>query len=98
KMNPIYGTAGDSTSRLTYVGAFVTWAGAICVTPHIIMRAFTAKSVRSSMVSLNGSMVVFGLVLLALGLVVTPHISSLDAAALENTSSDMWTLLIAETL
>ncbi|WP_313817126.1 sodium:solute symporter family protein [Citricoccus sp.] len=97
-MNPIYGTAGDGMSRLTYAGAFVTWAAAICVTPHIITRAFTAKSVRSSMVSLNGSMVLFGVVLLALGLIVTPHISGLDPADLEGTRSDMWTLLIAEML
>ncbi|NUL48292.1 sodium:solute symporter family protein [Cellulosimicrobium funkei] len=98
EINPTYGTAGDGMARFTYAGAFVTWAAAICVTPHIITRAFTAKTVRSSMVSLNGAMVVFGVVLLALGLVVTPHISGLDPAALEGTRSDMWTLLIAESL
>lgn len=97
-LNPIYGSAGDGMARLTYAGAFVTWAAAICVTPHIISRAFTTRTVRASMVSLNGAMIVFGLVLLALGLVVTPHLGNLDPALLADTRSDMWTLILAESL
>lgn len=96
--NPTFGTAGDGTARLTYVGAFVTWAAAICVTPHIIMRAFTAKSVRSGIISMNASMMIFGLMLLVLGLLVAPYVGELSEASREGAASDMWMLLIVEHL
>jgi len=43
----------------SYVGAFVVWAAAIPVIPHIVMRIYTSKDVKSARLSLNYAMLIY---------------------------------------
>lgn len=56
----------------SYVGALVTWAAAISVTPHVIMRVYSSKNVRSARISLNVAMLIFGAMMLMITFVLTP--------------------------
>ena len=56
----------------SYLGYFVIWATAIPVIPHIVMRVFTARDADSARMSLNLSMLVYSLMILAAVLVVVP--------------------------
>jgi sodium/pantothenate symporter len=55
-----------------YIGFFLIWATAIPVTPHIVMRVFTAKNPRSAQLSLNIAMIFYVLLILAAVLVIVP--------------------------
>jgi len=68
---PALGQAKTS-SLATDLGAFVIWAAAIPVIPHIVMRVFTAKDARGARMSLNVAMVVYTLVILAAVLIIVP--------------------------
>jgi SSS family transporter len=68
---PALGQAKTS-SLATDLGAFVIWAAAIPVIPHIVMRVFTAKDARGAQMSLNVAMVVYTLVILAAVLIIVP--------------------------
>ncbi|WP_209123138.1 sodium:solute symporter [Alkalihalobacillus sp. BA299] len=93
--NPALGVVGATVPVAAYIGAFITWATAVCVTPHLVMRIFTAQNARSAKLSLNISMLIFGLLMLGATLVVVPYVATLEAAALQNYAPDMWLLLIA---
>ncbi|MEB1806502.1 MAG: sodium/solute symporter [Bacillaceae bacterium] len=93
--NPALGVVGATVPVAAYLGAFITWATAVCVTPHLVMRIFTASNVRSAKLSLNISMLIFGILMLGATLVVVPYIPTLDATALQNNAPDMWLLLVA---
>lgn len=56
----------------SYVGGFVTWVAAISVLPHVIMRVYSARSVRSARVSLNVAMLIFGAMMLMISLILAP--------------------------
>ena len=96
EINPTLGTFGESFSVLTYIGAFVTWAAAISVTPHLIMRIFTSDNAESAKLTLNYTTLVYAFVVIAPAYTVVPHVSNLGQSVMENYSSDMWMLLIAE--
>ncbi len=73
-----------------YLGFFVIWATAIPVTPHIVMRVFTAKNPRSAQLSLNISMILYVLMILAavliiapVGKILIPHLQDADHLFLE---------------
>ncbi|MCY4400828.1 MAG: sodium:solute symporter family protein [Gemmatimonadetes bacterium] len=55
-----------------YLGYFVIWATAIPVIPHIVMRVFTAKDADSARMSLNLSMLVYSVMILAAVLAIVP--------------------------
>ncbi len=56
----------------SYLGYFLIWATAIPVIPHIVMRVFTARDADSARMSLNLSMLVYSVMILAAVLVVVP--------------------------
>jgi len=58
---------------MSYLGVFVLWAAAIPVIPHVVMRVFTARDVRSARLSLNLAMVLYSVMILAAVLVVVPR-------------------------
>lgn len=73
-----------------YIGFFIIWATAIPVTPHIIMRVFTAKNPKSAQMSLNIAMVFYVLMILGAVLVIVPiskvlipHLQDADHVFLE---------------
>lgn len=92
---PALGDAGLSMSVWAYVGGFVTWACAISVTPHVIMRVFSAKDVRSAKVSLNTAMLIFVAMMLIGFLVITPAAGGAITSA-ELTDPDAALLLLSE--
>ncbi|MBU8906941.1 sodium:solute symporter family protein [Desertibacillus haloalkaliphilus] len=94
--NPALGAVGVTVPIAAYIGAFVTWAAAVCVTPHLVMRIFTATDVRSAKLSLNISMLIYGLLMLGAALIIVPFIPLLGTSVLESHASDMWMLLIAD--
>ena len=55
-----------------YLGYFIIWATAIPVIPHIVMRVFTAKDADSARLSLNLSMLVYSVMILAAVLAIVP--------------------------
>lgn len=55
-----------------YLGYFIIWATAIPVIPHIVMRVFTAKDAQSARLSLNLSMLVYSVMILAAVLAIVP--------------------------
>jgi len=55
------------------VGAFVVWAAAIPVIPHIVMRVFTAKDARGARLSLNYAMLGYSALILAAVFLIVPH-------------------------
>ena len=55
-----------------YIGAFLIWATAIPVTPHIVMRVFSAKDAKSAQLSLNIAMILYVLMILGSVLVIVP--------------------------
>ena len=95
--NPGLGTVGMTVPVSAYLGAFVTWATAVCVTPHLVMRIFTSTNARSARLSLNISMVIYGVLMLGLTFLAVPYIGTLGESILKNNPSDMWLLFVAET-
>lgn len=69
---PALGTVSEALPIASYVGGFVTWATAISVLPHVIMRVYSARNVRSARKSLNGAMLLYGAMMLISALVLTP--------------------------
>lgn len=96
--NPALGTVGATVPIAGYLGAFITWATAVCITPHLVMRIFTSTDARSAKFSLNIAMILYGSLMLGLAFLCTPFIGTLGESVLENYASDMWMLLIAESM
>ena len=77
-------------SPASYIGAFVVWFLAACITPHLVMRVFTARDARSAKFSLNYSviiyafMIVFGvLAISSAGHIVLPNLKDPDTLFLK---------------
>lgn len=77
-------------SPASYVGAFVVWFLAGCVSPHLVMRVFTTRDVKTAKLSLNYSvliyafMIVFGvLAISSAGHIVLPNLKDPDTLFLE---------------
>ncbi|MBA1336894.1 MAG: hypothetical protein HPY66_3330 [Firmicutes bacterium] len=77
-------------STASYVGAFLVWFVAACITPHLIMRVFTSRTVRSAKYSLNYSiviyafMIVFGVIAISsAGHIVLPDLQDPDTLFLK---------------
>lgn len=96
--NPTLGTVGTTVPIVGYLGAFVTWATAVCITPHLVMRIFTSTDARSAKLSLNISMLIYGILMLGLTFLTAPFIGTFGEAVLQSYASDMWLLLIAESM
>ncbi len=65
------GEAGEQPLS-TNLGAFVIWAAAVPVIPHIVMRVYTARDAHGARLSLNLAMVVYSAVILAAVLAIVP--------------------------
>ena len=68
---PALGAAGER-SLATDLGAFVIWASAIPIIPHIVMRVYTARDARGAQLSLNLAMILYAAVILAAVMVIVP--------------------------
>ncbi|MCA9714932.1 MAG: sodium:solute symporter family protein [Myxococcales bacterium] len=68
---PALGEAGAS-GLSTSLGAFVIWAAAIPVVPHVVMRVYTAKDARGAQLSLNMAMIGYVVMILLAVLVIVP--------------------------
>ncbi len=77
-----------------YLGYFIIWATAIPVIPHIVMRVFTAKDAESARLSLNLSMLVYSVMILAAVLAIVP-IGRIDFPGLQD--ADQLFLRVMET-
>ncbi|SES63777.1 sodium/pantothenate symporter/cation/acetate symporter [Salinibacillus kushneri] len=95
--NQRLGNVGATVPVAGYLGAFVTWATAVSITPHLVMRIFTSTNSKSAKLSLNISMLIYGILMLGLVFLLVPFIGTLGESLLQNNPSDMWLLLIAET-
>lgn len=95
--NPNMGTI-DPQTIFASIGAFVTWAAAASVTPHLIMRVFTAKNEKSAKLSMNLAMLLYAVLIVIPAFIVVPYVNTLGAEVLENYASDMWLLLVVEQL
>lgn len=68
---PALGAAGDR-SLVTDLGAFVIWAAAIPIIPHVVMRVFTARDENAARFSLNLAMVLYVVIILTAVMVIVP--------------------------
>lgn len=64
--------AAPAGSIATNLGAFLLWAAAIPVIPHIVMRVYTARDARGARLSLNIAMVAYSVIILAAVLIIVP--------------------------
>jgi sodium/pantothenate symporter len=74
---PTLGSVSAALPMSSYVGGFLTWATAISVLPHVIMRVYSSRDVRSARLSLNNAMLLFGVMMLIAALVLTPAAATL---------------------
>ncbi|NPV69555.1 MAG: sodium:solute symporter family protein [Firmicutes bacterium] len=60
----------------SYIGAFVVWACAAPVIPHIVMRIYTSKDVKSARYSLNYAMLIYAVMVVfgVLGISTAGHV------------------------
>lgn len=92
---PNLGSADAGLPMISYLGGFLTWACAISVLPHVIMRVYSSKNVRSAKLSLNLAMLLFGVMMLITALVLTPAMASL-LPGVDLTNPDAAFLLLSE--
>ncbi len=74
---PTFGTVSEALPISSYVGGFLTWAVAISVLPHVIMRVYSARNVRSARLSLNYAMLLYATMMVLASLVLTPAAAAL---------------------
>ncbi len=65
-----------SLPLISYIGAFVVWGGGALVLPHLVMRIFTSRDVRSAKQSLNYSMLIYAVFIIVgvLGISTAGHL------------------------
>ena len=68
---PALGAAGERPLA-TDLGAFVIWAAAIPIIPHVVMRVYTARDANSARMSLNLAMFIYTAIILAAVMVIVP--------------------------
>ena len=78
----------------SYLGYFIIWATAIPVIPHIVMRVFTARDANSARLSLNLSMLLYSVMILAAVLAIVP-VGRIDFPGLQD--ADQLFLRVMET-
>jgi SSS family transporter len=96
KAFPSIGTAQAALPYSSYIGGFLTWALAVPVLPHLMMRVFTAKDQRSARLSLNWGMLIYAFVMTAGALVLTPAISLLPPNVIKKGVSDQFMLNLGD--
>lgn len=67
--------AKDPTGKdswATGLGAFVIWAAAIPIIPHIVMRVYTARDEHSARLSLNLAMIIYAVLILSAVMIIVP--------------------------
>lgn len=74
---PGLGGVAASLPLPSYIGAFVTWATAISVLPHVIMRVYSSKNVRSARRALSGATVLYVVMALLLTVIGVPAAAEL---------------------
>ena len=85
EVKPSLGVIAGGLKPISYIGAFVVWFIAASVTPHLVMRVFTARDARSAKYSLNYAviiyafMIVFGVLAIgSAGHIVLPELKDPD--------------------
>ena len=60
----------------SYIGAFVVWFIAISITPHLVMRVFTAENSKSARYALNYSVIIYAFMIVfgVLGIATAGHL------------------------
>jgi SSS family transporter len=97
KANPNLGAAGATLPVSAYIGGLVSWLTAICVVPHLVMRIFTSRDVRSAKLSMSIGMLIYAALMFITIVLLVPFVPTLGAEVMKNNPPDMWLLLIAET-
>lgn len=92
---PVLGVADIGLPVWSYVGAFLTWATAISVLPHVIMRVYSSRDVRSARLSLNWAMLIYGSMMLVGFLILMPAAATL-LTDLDTTDPDAAFLQLSE--
>jgi SSS family transporter len=64
--------AAPKESWATGLGAFVIWAAAIPIVPHVVMRVYTAKDAHGAKLSLNLAMIFYAILILSAVLIIVP--------------------------
>ena len=64
--------AAPATSWTTGLGAFVIWAAAIPIVPHVVMRVYTARDAHGAKLSLNLAMIFYAVLILAAVMIIVP--------------------------
>ena len=62
----------EQQSLTSYIGAFVIWAAAISVVPHIVMRVYSSKDSYSAKLSLNVAILLYSVMILSSLFVIVP--------------------------
>lgn len=93
---PQIGNVGVGITIVAGIGAFVSWAAATSVMPHLVMRSLTATNVHAARISLNVGMLIFGLVMFFMILIAVPFISQLGGGIVQEYHPDMFLLFVAE--
>ncbi|GMA40624.1 sodium:solute symporter family protein [Mobilicoccus caccae] len=69
---PQLGRATAPGEAWSILGGFITWATAISVLPHVIMRVYSARDVASARSSLNMAMILYSIMMLLTAFVLVP--------------------------
>lgn len=93
---PAFGQVGAKLPYSSYIGGFLTWALAVSVLPHLMMRVFSAKDQRSARLALNWGMLIYAVVMAAGALVLTPAISLLSTEIIKGGVADMFLLNLSD--
>lgn len=102
--NPNLGLIAD-VPLSSYVGAFVVWFIAASITPHLVMRVFTAKGSKEAKLSLNWAVVIYGIMIVfgvwavaSAGHIVSPGLENPDEVFLTLVESYMPTAIAGVTV
>lgn len=93
--NPGLGELSRDLGWHSYLGAYVLWLLAASVSPHLVMRVFTARNVKSARAALNYAVLLYSLMVLAALFALAPA-AELLFAALEAAEADTVFLRLVE--
>ncbi len=94
---PQLGSIAAALPYSSYVGGFISWALAVCVLPHLMMRVFTARNVRSARLSLNYGMLIYAFVM-ASAVLLAMACSFLPSDVLRRVPADQYLLNLGDML
>jgi len=92
---PGLGVLSPELGLHSYLGAFVLWLLAASVSPHLVMRVFTARNVASARAALNYAVLLYSLMVLAALFALAPA-AELLFATLEAADADTVFLRLVE--